>query len=366
MFDGIKVKKMTKYTSTKKLSVQGRAARANLANRFHAYNYEYDPELEDIPFEYDSKTEITEVHPKTIVNKVESPDVPMEYSLNPYQGCEHGCIYCYARNTHAYWGYNAGLDFEQKIMVKRNAPSLLEKTIKKASWKAAPIVMSGNTDCYQPIERKEELTRECLKIFLKYKHPVGIITKNALVLRDLDLLKKLNELNLVHVVLSITTLNERLRRKLEPRTATVLQRLRTLDKLNKEGIPTMVMMAPIIPGLNDHEVLQMAKATSNLGARKLAYTLIRLNGDVEPLFMDWIATYFPNKKDRVEHLIKESRKGKLGDSKFGRRMKGEGTYAEHISGLFKLARKKFFDGMELPKLDCSLHAGSKDPQLKLF
>ena len=207
-----------------------------------------------------SRTNYIPIFPKTIVNKVTSPDVGMKYSLNPYQGCEHGCIYCYARNTHEYWGYGAGLDFEQIILVKKEAPNLLEEKLKSKNWQAETIVLSGNTDCYQPAEKKFGITRECLKVFLNYRHPVGIITKNALVLRDLDILKELAKDHLIAVNVSITSLSEDTRRILEPRTASIKKRLETIRLLADNGIPVNAMLAPIIPGINSHEIMDMAKA----------------------------------------------------------------------------------------------------------
>src|SRR5680860_386281 len=231
--------------------IKGRGAQLNVANKFDAHTHSFRDEFlnycasegEVAPdgspaLNQKSKTVLIETFPKTIVNKITSPDVGMGYSLNPYQGCEHGCVYCYARNTHEYWGYSAGLDFEQKILVKRNAVELLEKKLQSKNWQAAPIVLSGNTDCYQPTEKNLQITRGLLQTFLKYKHPVGIITKNALVQRDIDILKELAADNLVHVNLSITSLDEEIRRMMEPRTASVIKRLETLEKLSSENIPS--------------------------------------------------------------------------------------------------------------------------------
>ncbi|MCC6282723.1 MAG: radical SAM protein, partial [Saprospiraceae bacterium] len=238
--------------------LRGRGAQINPASRYE--HLQRDDQPVDWALvasdweEEDLRTEYLETHPKTILNKVESTDIPLEWSMNPYQGCEHGCIYCYARNTHPYWGFSAGLDFERKILVKRNAAALLEHELKKKNWRAVPVMFAGNTDVYQPAERKFGITRACLEVFWKYRHPVGIITKNSLVLRDLDLIQQLASENLVHVAISITTLDDDLRQFLEPRTASIAQRLRTVETLSKAGIPVFVMMAPVIPGLNDHEI----------------------------------------------------------------------------------------------------------------
>jgi DNA repair photolyase len=314
----------------------------------------------------DLKTVYLETHPKTILNKVESPDLPMEWSMNPYQGCEHGCVYCYARNTHPYWGYSAGVDFEQKILIKRNAAQLLEETLKKKTWKAATIMFAGNTDVYQPAERKFGITRACLEVFWKYRHPVGLITKNSLILRDLDLLKQLASENLLQVAISVTTLQEDLRQFLEPRTATVRQRLSTIETLSNHGIPVFVMMAPIIPGLNEHEIFALAESVANCGALGIGYTMVRLNGDVALIFEDWIRKNMPDRAEKVLNKIREAHGGNLSDSRAGVRMRGEGKIAEIIQDQFKLAKMRFFKDRVLPKMNLELHEQFKSPQLRLF
>ncbi len=282
-----------------KRTIKGRGAQLNTHNRFFELSHKTrDDFLEFCRKEGEeadkNKTLYLEVFPKTIVNKVQSPDVGMSYSMNPYQGCEHGCIYCYARNSHEFWGYSAGLDFERRILVKKKAPELLEKLLKKKTWKAHPIVMSGNTDCYQPAEKQFEITRQCLELFLKYKHPVSIITKNALILRDLEILKALAKDNLISVNISITSLSEETRRILEPRTATTKKRLETVKRLSENGIPVNVMLAPIIPSINSHEILALAKAVSEHGASSMAHTIVRLNGAIGEIFTDWIKKTMPD------------------------------------------------------------------------
>jgi len=351
--------------------IKGRGAQKNVHNRFDAQSREFrDDFLNYCAVEGDeasnSKTVLIDTFPKTVVNKVTSPDVGMGFSLNPYQGCEHGCVYCYARNSHEYWGYSAGMDFEQKILVKRNSVDLLEKKLQSKRWEAAPIVLSGNTDCYQPIEKKLEITRQLLQTFLKYKHPVGIITKNALIQRDIDILKELAQDNLIHVNLSITSLDENVRRLLEPRTATVKKRLETLELLSKENIPTSVMMAPIIPGINSHEVLPLVKEIAERGALGVGYTMVRLNGAIGGIFTDWIKKTMPDRADKVLHLIAECHGGNLNDSNFGRRMKGSGNIAEQVSQQFKIARKKYLSGRIKPELNCDLHTQYKSGQMSLF
>ena len=237
------------------MKFKGRGAQQNVANRFSELTHEERDDFKEYLMQEEGeisqpKTTFIKTYPKSIVNEVPSPDISMQYSLNPYQGCEHGCIYCFARNTHEFWGYGAGLDFEQKVLVKENASTLLEKHFQKKSWQVTPIILSGNTDCYQPIEKKLEITRSLLKLFLAYKHPVGIITKNALVQRDIDILQELAKDQLVRVMISVTSLSEKTRSIVEPRTASINKRLQTIEKLTVAGIPVGVMVAPIIPGIN--------------------------------------------------------------------------------------------------------------------
>ena len=355
----------------KKEYTKGRGAQKYVANKFLQYIHESrDDFLEFCRLEgeeaHSGKTKYLPIYPKTIVNKVTSPDVGMSYSLNPYQGCEHGCIYCYARNTHEYWGYGAGLDFEQKILIKKDAPRLLEERIKSKKWKSETIVLSGNTDCYQPAEKKYKITRECLEVFLKYKHPVGIITKNALILRDLDLLKKLSKDQLIGVNISVTTLSEETRRILEPRTTTIKRRLETIRILSENNIPVNAMLAPIIPGINSHEIMNLAKAVSDHGALSFAFTIVRLNGAIGHIFTDWIRKTLPDNADKVLSQIKACHGGSLNDSRIGIRGRGEGKIAQQIHDLARLARHTYFNGKIFPKLNKELHVQYKDGQMKLF
>ena len=352
-------------------SVKGRGAQKNTNNKFSAYSYETrDDFLEFCRLEGEvadrNKTQYLPIFPKTIVNKVTSPDVGMSYSMNMYQGCEHGCIYCYARNAHEFWGYSAGLDFERKILVKHDAPKLLEAKLRNKSWKPSTIVLSGNTDCYQPAEQEFQITRKCLEIFLKYRHPVGIITKNALILRDLDILKELNEYGLVGVNISVTSLSEETRRILEPRTTTIKKRLEAIQVLSEHGIPVNAMLAPIIPGINSHEILSLAKAVSEHGALSMAFTVVRLNGAIGEIFTDWIRKTLPDKAEKVLHQIQECHGGRLNDSRFGLRSRGDGIIATQIHDMVRLAKRKYFEGKTFPKLNTTLHESYKDGQLKLF
>ena len=355
---------------TKRKIVKGRGAQGKSHNRFERHIHQTREDyLEYLRFsgeEQKVRTTFTPVHPKTIVNKVTSPDVRMPFSMNPYQGCEHGCVYCYARNTHEYWGYGAGLDFESKILYKPAAATLLEKHLRNPRWRASPIVLSGNTDCYQPAERRFGLTRACLEVFWKYRHPVGIITKNALVLRDLDLLEQLNSEGLVSVHLSVTSLEESVRQILEPRTASTRKRLKTIEVLSQRGIPVNAMLAPMIPGINSHELMDLAKSVADAGALSFGFTLVRLNGAIGPLFLDWLEKAMPQKASRVEALVRSCHGGQLNDSQYGRRMKGDGEVAGQLHQMAAIARRKYFNGREVPALNKDLHAEYKTGQLRLF
>lgn len=351
--------------------IKGRGAQKNINNRFAENKYEVLDEYlnfcENEGEDPDSnKTNYLKIFPKTFVNKVDSPDVGMMFSANPYQGCEHGCVYCYARNSHEYWGYGAGLDFEKNILYKENAPELLEKAITAKNWEGDSIVFSGNTDCYQPLERKLEITRKCLQVMLKWKHPTGIITKNALILRDLDILQEMAKLNIIKVNVSITSLSEDTRRLLEPRTASIKQRLKTVATLSAHGIPVRVMMAPIIPSLNSHEILPLVKRVAELGARDISYTIVRLNGQVAEIFKDWAQKTIPDRADRILNQIAECHGGKLNDSNWGRRIKGDGTIAEQVKTTMAIAKNRYLSGQGMPEMDKSHYLQLKNPQMKLF
>ncbi len=283
---------------------KGRGAQFNTTNRFvkvHAAK-EHIEGIDDWT-EKNEATQYFEEQAKGIVNKVQSPDVGMWYSINPYQGCEHGCIYCFARNSFEYWGYSAGIDFERKIMVKKNAPELLRKFLMNPKWECVPISISGNTDCYQPAEKKFGITRQLLEVCSEFNQPVGLITKNAGMLRDKDMLADMASRNLVSVIVSITSLNEDLRRVMEPRTTTGKQRLRLIEEMSKAGVRMGVMLGPMIPGLNDHEMHDIIKLASDAGALFSAYTFIRLNGAIKLLFHDWLYKNFPDRADKVWHMI---------------------------------------------------------------
>ena len=334
--------------------LKGRGAQFNPKNRF-LKNERVKEHIESIDdwTEPNIATQYLEDQSKTLVNKVDSPDVGMWYSMNPYQGCEHGCIYCYARNAHEYWGYSAGLDFERKIIVKKNAPELLRKFLMHPKWECMPISLSGNTDCYQPAEKIFRITRQLLEVCNEFNQPVGLITKNTGMLRDKDLLKEMAKKKLISILVSVTSFDEDLRLVMEPRTTTAKQRLRLIKELSDEGVRMGVMLGPMIPGLNEHEMQRIMKAASENGASFSAYTFIRLNGAIKLIFHDWLYKNFPDRADKVWHLIEHAHDGKVNDSRFGIRMRGEGPLAELVNQQFKKYNKLYGLNAERWELDCS-------------
>lgn len=277
---------------------------------------------------------------RSVISRNDSPDIPFEASPNPYRGCEHGCPYCYARPTHEYLGLSAGLDFERQLFAKLDAPALLAAELARPSWTPRHHALSGVTDPYQPIERRLGITRGCLEVLAAHRQPVGLITKNALVTRDVDLIAELARYGAVRVALSITTLDEDLRRRLEPRTSTAADRLRAIRTLAEAGVPVGVNVAPVIPGLNDHEVPSILEAAADHGAQGAAWTLLRLPGAVEPVFVEWLSAQAPQRAERVPARVRETRGGALSDARFGHRMRGEGVYAEQLKRLFEVHRRR--------------------------
>ena len=346
--------------------MKGRGAQYNPDNPFAAHGKARHPDLVFSPPEGAVDTVYLQTHAKTIVNEVDSPDIGLSYSLNPYQGCEHGCVYCYARNTHPYWGYSAGVDFESRILVKHEAPALLAKKLSSPKWVPSPVMLSGNTDCYQPIEAKLKITRQLLEVFERFQHPVGIITKSALIQRDIDIIARLAERDLAAVAISINTLDESLRRELEPRTATIARRLETIRALSDTGIHVTAMLAPVIPGLNDHELMDLMEAVTKAGAKNAGYIAVRLNGDVGPIFTDWVRKKYKDKADRILNRIMDIHGGQLNDSRPGVRMKGEGKYAEMISAHFHLAKRRFMPNPVTMVYDTTRYEKARKPQTSLF
>jgi DNA repair photolyase len=328
-------------------AIHGRSASWNPANRFEKLHVDLGDTdvVQPDPGADEEKprpaTQFFRDGTKTIIARNDSPDVGFETSVNPYRGCEHGCIYCFARPTHEYLGLSAGLDFESKIMVKADAPKLLEAELSSAKWKPQVVVMSGVTDPYQPIERKLRITRGCLEVLAKFRNPVAIITKNRLVTRDADLLGELAGYNAAAVNVSVTSLNPELQRILEPRTSSPAARLEAIATLSAAGVPVGVMVAPIIPGLTDHEVPKILEACGKAGASFAGYTIVRLPWAIAPLFEHWLDEHFPDKKQKVLERIRHIRGGtKLNDPRWGTRTKGEGIYAEQIRSMFEVGCRR--------------------------
>jgi len=323
----------------------GRGAQSNFTARYNAHQTEadlesygwFDPEEEKSLL----TTKFFEDTSQTIVNSNDSPDIGFTYSINPYRGCEHGCIYCYARPTHEYLNLSPGLDFESKIFVKYSAPELLRKKLLTKSWVGETIFFSGITDCYQPAERKFQLTRSCLQVLLEFRNPVAMITKNQLICRDIDILKQMAEYNGAVVYLSVTSLNPEVTRILEPRTSLPHARLKAIEELAKAGIPVGVNVAPVIPGLTDHEMPSILKAAAEAGAKYAGYTPVRLPSTVAPLFEEWLNVHHPDRKNKIITAIRSMRDGKLNDPNFGSRMQGTGPRADLLSETFHLFSKKY-------------------------
>ncbi|MEW4570412.1 PA0069 family radical SAM protein [Tautonia sp. JC769] len=356
---------------------RGRGSQIRPANRFGGPTYEDDFEhIESDPEALDDhlaalrnlSTEYLPDHSRSVVSRNDSPDIPFMYSLNPYRGCQHGCSYCYARPTHEFLGFDAGLDFEAKILVKEAAPGLLRAFLSRPAWTPEPIVMSGVTDPYQPGERRFRLTRRCLEVMAEFRQPASIITKNALIVRDRDLLGRLASDRLVHVNLSLTTLDAGLCRSMEPRTSTPPARLRAIRALADAGVPVRVMIAPVIPGLNDSEIPAILRASRDAGARAAGYQMLRLPLAVAPIFREWLAREQPGRQRKVEQRLRAMRDGRLNSVEFGKRMQGEGEIANQIGNVFRLFARKFGLDGGLPPHETALFrrpvAGSD--QLRFF
>jgi DNA repair photolyase len=318
---------------------RGRGAVSNPPNRFEQISLErdidWDPAEDPAP-----ATRFLRDHSQTIITYNDSPDISFRASLNPYRGCEHGCAYCYARPTHEYLGFSAGIDFESKIMVKEDAPELLRRELSSARWKPQVLAMSGVTDCYQPVERKLKITRRCLEVLAEFRNPVGIITKNHLVTRDIDLLKQLASHGAAAVNVSITSLDAEFARKLEPRASLPAHRLAAVEALSTAGVPVGILVAPVIPGLNDHEIPSIIAAAARAGARWAGSVVLRLPWTVAPVFEQWLDQHAPGKKAKVLDRVRALRGGKLNDPRFGSRMQGEGIFAEQISQLTRVGRRR--------------------------
>lgn len=349
--------------------LRARGAQANPAGRFEPYARRIEADGWDSPLETQPlRTEITVEHPKTILTRNQSPDVPFDRSVNPWRGCEHGCIYCYARPTHGYLGLSSGLDFETRIVAKPEAPALLARELGKRGYRPAPIAIGTATDPYQPAEAQWGIMRGLLQVLSDFNHPVCITTRGAGVLRDLDLLGAMAARGLVHLGISLTTLDEDLARKMEPRAPTPQTRLKMIREAARAGIPVRVMAAPIIPGLTDHALEAILTEARRAGARAAAYIPLRLPHEVAPLFADWLARHYPARAERVLAAIAAFRGGALNDPRFGHRMEGEGVEAELLSRRFALSCRRLSLSRDLPVLDLSRFAAPPRAgrQLELF
>ncbi len=354
--------------------IKGRGSTGHLPGRFEAtvservddgWHGEIEAEFAGAP----PHTQVREETARSIISRNKSPDISFSQSLNPYRGCEHGCSYCFARPSHAYLGLSPGLDFETKIFAKTNAPALLRRELAKPGYQVSPIALGINTDAYQPIERKLQLTRRLIEVFAETRHPFSLITKNALVMRDLDLLQPLARDNLVRVYFSVTSLDNRLSATLEPRASAPHSRLRAIRAVREAGVPVGVMVAPVIPWVNDHEIEAVLEAVREAGAESAGYVLLRLPHEVAPLFRDWLQTHVPERAAHVMSTIQQLRGGKDYDSTFGTRMRGTGVYADLLARRFALALKRYgFAAKHSRALDCSRFVAPRapSPQGELF
>ena len=328
---------------------RGRAAGINPAGRFEALRRDVFDDgwdtIEDLP---PFKTEVQAEKPRTIITRNDLPDISFDRSINPYRGCEHGCVYCFARPTHGYMGLSAGLDFESKLFSKPDAAKLLERELGKEGYQPRTIAIGTNTDPYQPIEKQYRIMREVLEVLEAHDHPVGIVTKSALVTRDVDILSRMAEKGLAKVALSVTTLDRRLARTMEPRAATPTRRLEAMKTLSEAGVPVSVMVAPVVPGLTDHEVERILESAQAMGAREAGYIILRLPLEVSPIFKDWLLRHYPDRYRHVMSLVRSMRDGKDYDANWGTRMKGTGPYAWQIGRRFEIAARRL--GLNQSKL----------------
>ncbi len=353
-------------------SVRGRGAATNPGNRFdavhlHVLDEERQRRLEEHPDGVQITTEAHADATRSIINPVNSPDLAFKWTINPYRGCEHGCIYCYARPTHENLGYSCGIDFETRIVAKTDAPQLLRRELLSPAWRGEGIVMSGVTDAYQPIERKLRITRACLEIMAACAQPVSIITKNHLVTRDIDLLKSLAQRSAASVAISVTTLDPKLARVMEPRASSPADRLRAIEELCKAGVPVMAMTSPIIPAINDRELPQLLKAVADAGAMTAGWTMLRLPWQVKTLFAEWLNRHMPDRASHVISAIEDVRDGRLNDPNFGVRMRGSGPRAEQIAQLFRVYKRRFGLDRKVPPLSsASFDPAPLDDQMRLF
>jgi DNA repair photolyase len=346
--------------------LRGRGATANPPNRFERLQYHTDEWCEPDSAERRIETQFFRDDSQSVISYNQSPDIGFEASLNPYRGCEHGCAYCYARPTHEFLGFSAGIDFETKIMVKPRAAELLRQELSSKRWQPQCLVLSGVTDCYQPIEKKLGITRACLEVLTEFRNPVAIVTKNYLVTRDTDLLSELAQYQAAGVSISLTTLDKDLGRLMEPRASGPIHRLEAIAKLREAAIPVGVGTAPIIPGLNDHEIPDLLRAAAEAGAQFASFTMLRLPLTVAPVFLQWLETHFPDRNEKILSRIRAMRNGKLNSSEFGKRMRGEGVLADQIRQLFQVSCRRF--GLDRPRQELSTASFRRvaQDQMELF
>jgi len=348
---------------------RGRASAINPSGRYeptsrHVFDDGWNS-LDDLPA---LKTEVQVERPRTIITRNESPDISFDRSINPYRGCEHGCVYCFARPTHAYMGLSPGLDFETKLFAKPDAPKLLEKELSREGYQPRTIAIGTNTDPYQPIEKSHRIMREILEVLDRFNHPVGIVTKSALVARDIDILSRMAERGLAKVAMSVTSLDAKLSRTMEPRAATPTRRLETLRELSKAGIPVSAMLAPMVPGLNDQEMERILESVAHAGAREAGYIILRLPLEVAPVFKEWLLRHYPDRYRHVMSLIRSMRDGKDYDAEWGKRMKGSGPYAWQLGRRFEIAARRLGLNIEKRPLRTDLFTApaAKTEQLMLL
>ncbi len=346
-------------------NLRGRGAAANPPTRFDRLWTERDPDWNDAD-DPAPRTQFFQDATVSIISYNDSPDIGFRASINPYRGCEHGCAYCYARPFHEYLGFSAGLDFETRILVKLDAPDLLRQELASPRWQPQVLALSGVTDPYQPVERRLHLTRKCLEVLAQFRNPVALVTKNHLITRDLDLLQSLASAQAAEANLSVTTLDADLARRLEPRTSSPRQRLDAIRTLANAGVPVGVLVAPIIPGLTDHEMPAILKAAADAGARWAGKEILRLPLSVAPLFVDWLNRNEPSRKERVLHRLRAMRGGRLNDPRFGTRMRGEGLFAEQLSRLFHVTCRRLGLTRGAPELSIAAFRRPTGRQLSLF
>lgn len=354
-------------------TIRGRGAVENPTGRFEKLNLGSDAETYNAlceagheDGEKQIKTQVFKDTSKTIVSTNDSPDVGMEATVNPYRGCEHGCIYCYARPGHEYLGLSAGLDFETKIFAKPEAAELLRQKLSSRSWEPRTVMLRGITDCYQPVERQLKITRGCMEVLRDFRNPAAIITKNHLVTRDIDIFRDMADFNCIHVSVSVTTLDGQVSRAMEPRASQPAMRLRAIEALAKAGIPVGIMIGPVVPGLTDHEIPAILKAVSGAGARSANYTMVRLPYGVKDLFQTWAHENYPDRAERILNKIRSMRDGKLNDPEFGTRMRGVGVHADQIADMFSMYRKKYNLTRRINLSTGHFRRNAFDKQLSLF